>query len=77
MTDLEQKCNEYREYKRLAEQAEQMRDSLRNGIMCKIWLYLPILLQNMRHRVVTGRIRQADACKTNLHNHVITSLIPR
>ena len=28
MTDLEQKCNEYREYKRLAEQAEQMRDSL-------------------------------------------------
>lgn len=30
MTDLEQKCNEYREYKRLAEQAEQMRDSLRD-----------------------------------------------
>lgn len=24
MTDLEQKCNEYREYKRLAEQAEVM-----------------------------------------------------
>lgn len=33
MTDLEQKCNEYREYKRLAEQAEQMRDSLRNEII--------------------------------------------
>lgn len=33
MTDLEQKCNEYREYKRLAEQAEQMRDSLRDEII--------------------------------------------
>ena len=30
MTDLEQKCNEYREYKR---QAEQMRDSLRDEII--------------------------------------------
>ena len=30
MTDLEQKCNEYREYKRLA---EQMRDSLRDEII--------------------------------------------
>lgn len=34
MTDLEQKCNEYREYKRLAEQAEQMRDSLRDENYC-------------------------------------------
>ena len=33
MTDLERKCNEYREYKRLAEQAEQMRDSLRDEII--------------------------------------------
>ena len=33
MTDLEQKCNEYREYKRLAEQAERMRDSLRDEII--------------------------------------------
>lgn len=33
MTELEQKCNEYREYKRLAEQAEQMRDSLRDEII--------------------------------------------
>lgn len=33
MTDFEQKCNEYREYKRLAEQAEQMRDSLRDEII--------------------------------------------
>lgn len=33
MTALEQKCNEYREYKRLAEQAEQMRDSLRDEII--------------------------------------------
>lgn len=33
MTDLEQKCNEYREYKRLAEQAEQMRDILRDEII--------------------------------------------
>lgn len=33
MTDLEQKCNEYRECKRLAEQAEQMRDSLRDEII--------------------------------------------
>ena len=33
MTDLEQKRNEYREYKRLAEQAEQMRDSLRDEII--------------------------------------------
>ena len=33
MTEKEQKCNEYREYKRLAEQAEQMRDSLRDEII--------------------------------------------
>lgn len=33
MTALEQKCNEYREYKRLVEQAEQMRDSLRDEII--------------------------------------------
>lgn len=33
MTDLEKKCNEYREYKQLAEQAEQMRDSLRDEII--------------------------------------------
>jgi len=33
MTDLERKCNEYREYKRLAEQAEQMRDSIRDEII--------------------------------------------
>lgn len=33
MTDLECKVNEYREYKRLAEQAEQMRDSLRDEII--------------------------------------------
>lgn len=33
MTDLEYKVNEYREYKRLAEQAEQMRDSLRDEII--------------------------------------------
>lgn len=33
MTDLERKCNEYREYKRLAEQVEQMRDSLRDEII--------------------------------------------
>lgn len=33
MTELEKKCNEYREYKRLAEQAEQMRDSLRDEII--------------------------------------------
>lgn len=33
MTDLEKKCNEYREYKRLAEQAEQMRDSIRDEII--------------------------------------------
>lgn len=33
MTDFECKVNEYREYKRLAEQAEQMRDSLRDEII--------------------------------------------
>ena len=33
MTELERKCNEYREYKGLAEQAEQMRDSLRDEII--------------------------------------------
>ena len=33
MTELERKVNEYREYKRLAEQAEQIRDSLRDEII--------------------------------------------
>ena len=33
MTAFEEKVNEYREYKRLAEQAEQMRDSLRDEII--------------------------------------------
>lgn len=33
MTDLERKVNEYREYKRMAEELEQLRDSLRNEII--------------------------------------------
>ena len=33
MTTFEEKVNAYREYKRLAEQAEQMRDSLRDEII--------------------------------------------
>ena len=33
MTDLERKCNEYREYKRMAEELEKLRDSLRDEII--------------------------------------------
>ena len=33
MTELERKCNEYREYKRMAEELEQLRDSLRDEII--------------------------------------------
>lgn len=33
MTDLERKCDEYREYKRMAEELEQLRDSLRDEII--------------------------------------------
>mgnify|MGYP006954676042 CR=1 FL=1 len=33
MTDLERKVNEYREYKRMAEELEQLRDSLRDEII--------------------------------------------
>lgn len=33
MTDLERKVNEYREYKRMAEELEQIRDSLRDEII--------------------------------------------
>ena len=33
MTELERKVNEYREYKRMAEELEQLRDSLRDEII--------------------------------------------
>lgn len=33
MTELERKINEYREYKRMAEELEQLRDSLRDEII--------------------------------------------
>lgn len=33
MTELEHKVNEYREYKRMAEELEQLRDSLRDEII--------------------------------------------
>ena len=33
MTELERKVNEYRDYKRMAEELEQLRDSLRDEII--------------------------------------------
>lgn len=33
MTELERKVNEYREYKRMSEELEQLRDSLRDEII--------------------------------------------
>ena len=33
MTELERKVNEYREYKRMAEELEQLRDNLRDEII--------------------------------------------
>lgn len=69
MTDLEQKCNEYREYKRLAEQAEQMRDSLRDEI---------IAMMQGAPEVVAGacKVMYKDVQSVRLDNKLLKTLHP-
>lgn len=69
MTDLEQKCNEYREYKRLAEQAEQMRDSLRDEI---------IALMQGAPEVVAGacKVMYKDVQRVRLDSKLLKTLHP-
>ena len=69
MTDLEQKCNEYREYKRLAEQAEQMRDSLRDEI---------IAMMQGAPEVVAGacKVMYKDVSSVRLDSKLLKTLHP-
>jgi predicted phage-related endonuclease len=69
MTDLEQKCNEYREYKRLAEQAEQMRDSLRDEI---------IAMMQGAPEVIAGacKVMYKDVQSVRLDNKLLKTLHP-
>lgn len=69
MTDLERKCNEYREYKRLAEQAEQMRDSLRDEI---------ITMMQGSPEVVAGacKVMYKDVQSVRLDNKLLKTLHP-
>lgn len=69
MTDLEQKCNEYREYKRLAEQAEQMRDSLRDEI---------IAMMQGASEVVAGacKVMHKDVQSVRLDSKLLKTLHP-
>lgn len=69
MTDLERKCNEYREYKRLAEQAEQMRDSLRDEI---------IAMMQGAPEVVAGacKVMYKDVQSVRLDNKLLKTLHP-
>lgn len=69
MTNLERKCNEYREYKRLAEQAEQMRDSLRDEI---------IAMMQGAPEVVAGacKVMYKDVQSVRLDNKLLKTLHP-
>ena len=69
MTDLELKCNEYREYKRLAEQAEQMRDSLRDEI---------IAMMQGAPEVVAGacKVMYKDVSSVRLDSKLLKTLHP-
>ena len=69
MTDLERKCNEYREYKRLAEQAEQMRDSLRDE---------SIAMMQGAPEVVAGacKVMYKDVQSVRLDNKLLKTLHP-
>lgn len=69
MTDLEQKCNEYREYKRLAEQAEQMRDSLRDEI---------IAMMQGAPEVIAGacKVMYKDVSSVRLDSKLLKTLHP-
>lgn len=69
MTDLECKCNEYREYKRLAEQAEQMRNSLRDEI---------IAMMQGAPEVIAGacKVMYKDVQSVRLDNKLLKTLHP-
>lgn len=69
MTLFEEKVNEYREYKRLAEQAEQMRDSLRDEI---------IAMMQGAPEVVAGacKVMYKDVSSVRLDSKLLKTLHP-
>lgn len=69
MTELERKVNEYQEYKRMAEELEQLRDSLRDEI---------IAMMQGAPEVVAGacRVMYKDVQSVRLDSKLLKTLHP-
>lgn len=69
MTEIESKCNEYREYKRMAEELEQLRDACRDEI---------IAMMQGAPEIVAGacKVTYKDVQSVRLDSKLLKSLHP-